>query len=380
MNLKFVASLALVSPLTACASLPSSGPTGKEIVRGALPTVSGPALDLVEVNDTVMPELGQTERTVALADLPPPPTDMVGPGDVLQIYIYEVGVSLFAGANAPASASASTSAMVSEPGAKSQALPPSRVNDNGDIYIPYVGRLHVMGRTVPEIQGLIRKALQGLSQHPQVLVTLNSSVTNSVILGGEVNHPGRLVLQTNNETLSDVIALAGGYRGKAKDLELRIVRRGKVIDLRLTDLTENPPLDVRAYPGDRLLLIDAPRSFSVLGASGRVNQVPFPRAEISLAEAISTAGGTDPNYGDPAAIFVFRYVTGENGETKPRIYHLNMQQPQSYFFSQKFMMKNGDILYFGNAAANRPSKMLQLISQLFSPVMTVVAAARAVQN
>lgn len=378
MTLKLVASLALVLPLSACASLPSSGPTGKEILRGALPTAPDPAIDLVEINAPQIAGMARVDQSAGLADLPPPPTDMVGPGDVLQIYIYEAGVSLFAGATGPASASAVTG--VSDSGVKSQALPPARVNDDGNIYIPYAGKLHVMGRTVTEIQSMIRHALQGLSQHPQVLVTLNTSITNSIILSGEVNHPGRLVLQTNNETLSDVIALAGGYRGNAKDLGLRIIRRGRVINMRLSDLTNDSPLDVRAYPGDRLMLIQDPRSFSVLGASGRVSQVLFPRPEISLAEAIASVGGTDPNYGDPAAIFVFRYVPNENGEKKPVIYHLNMMQTKAYFFAQNFKIRNDDVLYFGNAAANRPSKMLQLVSQLFSPIMTVVAAARAVQN
>ncbi|WP_268747212.1 hypothetical protein [Sphingobium sp. Ant17] len=32
-----------------------------------------------------------------------------------------------------------------------------------------------------------------------------------------------------------------------------------------------------------------------------------------MAEAVATAGGTNPNLGDPAAIFLFRYVRDESG-------------------------------------------------------------------
>jgi polysaccharide export outer membrane protein len=42
----------------------------------------------------------------------------------------------------------------------------------------------------------------------------------------------------------------------------------------LSDLNDNPSLDVRAYPGDRITLINNPRTFSVLGAPGRVEQIP----------------------------------------------------------------------------------------------------------
>jgi hypothetical protein len=37
-----------------------------------------------------------------LANLPPPPTDMAGPGDILNITIYEAGVALFSGGSAGA--------------------------------------------------------------------------------------------------------------------------------------------------------------------------------------------------------------------------------------------------------------------------------------
>ena len=43
-------------------------------------------------------------------------------------------------------------------------------------------------------------------------------------------------------------------------------------------------------------------------------------------------------------------------------------------------MRDKDVLYFGNAAANQPSKVIQLISQLFSPILTVTSAVQTVQN
>ena len=43
-------------------------------------------------------------------------------------------------------------------------------------------------------------------------------------------------------------------------------------------------------------------------------------------------------------------------------------------------MQDKDVLYFGNAAANQPSKAIQLISQLFSPLFTVTSAVSVIQN
>ncbi len=243
-----------------------------------------------------------------------------------------------------------------------------------------MGKLRVLGRTVDEVRKLIESRLSRLSQNPQVLVTMREVVTNSVIVSGEVARPGRLVLQTNYETLSDVVALSGGYRGNARELVLRVTRKGQVEDIRLSDLVENPSLDTRVYPGDRLLLISSPRSFSILGAAGRVEQVPFANANVSLVQAVASAGGVNPSSGDPAAIFVFRYVANENGELVPVVYHVNMMKAQSYFLAQRFMVRDKDVLYFGNAKSNQPGKLVQLISQLFSPILTITSAVQTVQN
>jgi polysaccharide export outer membrane protein len=374
MRSKFLILAALTTSVSACATLPSSGPTGAQVIKQT--ERSNGALNLVEVKSEAELPPKQPVTVMTLRDRPPPPTDMIGPGDVLEITIYEAGVSLF-GSTGPAGA-------VSAPGfdtsAKAHTLPPTRVNDDGDIRVPFVGRVRVLGKTIAEVQEEIRRSLKGMTQDPQVLISPRDFVTNSIIVSGEVARPGRLVLQTNRETLSDVVALAGGYRGRANDLALRITRGQERADLRLSDLTDDPNLDVRAYPGDRVAVLSDPRSFSVLGASGRVDQIAFTHGRMSLAEAIAASGGTNSSLGDPAAIFVFRYTEDGQGRKNAVVYHINMMQAGSYFLAQRFAILDHDVIYFGNARANQPSKMIQLISQLFSPILTVTSAVQTVQN
>jgi polysaccharide export outer membrane protein len=357
--------------LGACATLPSGGPTGSQLLKQA--ARSEGQIDVVEVADTTTVPAGEPPAAMALLDMAPPPTDMLGPGDVLDIAIYETGVSLFGDSSPSVTQTFDASAKV-------HTLPPSRVDDEGNIVIPYVGPLHVLGKTISEVQDQIRRSLRGLTQSPQVLVTPRDVITNSVIVSGEVAKPGRLLLRTNHETLSDVVALAGGYRGKASELALRVTRGQKTTELRMSELFDNPDLDVRAYPGDRFALVEDPRTFSILGASGRVEQRSFDRSAMTLAEAVASAGGVNPNTGDPAAIFVFRYVTDSSGQTRPVVYHVNMMRVGAYFLAQRFAMRDKDVLYFGNARANQPGKLVQLISQLFSPILTVTSAVQTVQN
>jgi polysaccharide biosynthesis/export protein len=385
MQIKNIAGLlALSSALTGCTTLPKSGPTGRQIANSIASAEAQAQLPIriAEVQAVAdLPPPPAATASAQLAEIAPPPTDLIGPGDILDITIYEAGVTLFSAGSANAGGGDLRSGQVPlNPGVQAQKLPSTRVDDDGNITIPYAGKLQVRGHTVSEVENKIRSSLRGLSQNPQIIVTQSQVITNSVIVGGEVARPGRLVLQTNRETLSDVVALAGGYRGSARDLMLRINRLGQNVDIYLNDLNDNPMLDSRVHPGDRLMLINNPRTFSVLGAPGIVGQIPFSRSRVSLAEAIAQSGGASPNAGDAAAIFVFRYVTDANGTETPFVYHINMMKPGAYFLAQRFAMRDKDLLYFANAAANQPAKMMQLVSQLFTPVTTALVAVQTVQN
>lgn len=372
--------LVLLSGVAGCASLPTSGPTGSQILKSAEAPEARLPISVVEIEDVASLPVDPAPPAGELQDLPPPPTDMVGPGDVLDITIYEAGVTLFGGSGSGSSVAAAAAAAGYDPSAKAEHLPASRVDDEGYIVIPFAGKIHVLGRTLGEVSSMVKKSLARYSQNPQVLIAFRETVTNSIMVGGDIARPGRLVLQTNHETLSDAIALAGGYRGEARDLTVRVLRNSRSSSYRVSDVMSGSARDVQVYPGDRITILPQPRTYTVLGASGKVDRLPFTTSAMTLVEAMGSAGGSSPYMGDPKAIFVFRYVKDEAGEDRPVVYHLNMMKAGSYFFAQRFEMQDHDVLYFGNASANQPGKLLQLISQLFSPIMTVTAAVQTVQN
>src|SRR5687767_2223651 len=85
--------------LGACSTLPVSGPTGREILHSARRTSTDPTAGLpfkvVEVTSGAELPLVTEVPQSTLVPAPPQPTDLIGPGDVLNITIYEAGVSLF---------------------------------------------------------------------------------------------------------------------------------------------------------------------------------------------------------------------------------------------------------------------------------------------
>lgn len=374
---KYAVLVTVMAGLSGCATLPSSGPTGNQIQKSARDfNVDGTGIKVVAVQDfAALPP--PPDRPPAFSpDFVAPPSDMIGPGDVLEISIYESGVTLFGGSAARVAANASSL----EPTVKVERLQGISVDDDGDIRLPFIGRVKAAGITASDLGTKIRNAYRGMSENPQVLVAIRESIANSVIVGGEVLKPGRVVLETNTELLSDVVAIAGGYRGETKDMAVRVQRAGMNTEFRMGDVLSGPAEDVRIYPGDRISVVRAPRTFAVMGAPGRVEQIAFGTASVSLAEALATAGGANQAIGDPAAVFVFRFVRNADNVEEPIVYHFNMNKAGSYFFAQRFAMRDKDVLYVGNAQANQPSKLVQIISQLFAPIVTVGSLANTVGN
>ena len=128
--------------LASCASLPSSGPTGVEIRQAA--AKGHYPFALVEVDTPSMLPPAPDVPSSALATMPPRPTDLIGPGDVLNITVYEAGVSLFGTALRTAAAAGTTGIDVSS---SAERLPAVRVDDYGYIKVPFVGRLRASGHT-----------------------------------------------------------------------------------------------------------------------------------------------------------------------------------------------------------------------------------------
>jgi len=370
---------ALSLALAGCASLPISGPTGHEIVKEQRDPKTGLHYQLVEVGDFADLPAIPAPASPAIDDAPTAPTDLIGPGDVLNISLYETGVTLFAASGSGAALAASAGTGGVDSAAHVTNLVPMRVDDQGLITVPFVGKVRAAGLTTAQLQASIRSSLRGMSQNPQVAVTIEQSLTNSVIVGGEIVKSGRLTLQTNRETVADVVALAGGYRGETKDLLLRVNRDGHVQDFRLADMMSGRVRSMLARPGDRIDVIRQPLSFSVMGAASKVEQIPFAAPTMTLAEAVALAGGANPNLGDAKAIFVFRLEAGPDGKPLPMVYHLNMMNPGTLFLAQRFPMQDKDVLYVGNAGFNQPSKLIQVISQLFSPVVAATAGVNAVR-
>ncbi|BBD03672.1 polysaccharide biosynthesis/export protein (plasmid) [Sphingobium sp. YG1] len=203
------------------------------------------------------------------------------------------------------------------------------------------------------------------------------------------------------ERLLDVVAERGGINRAvqtgsstatgtgAQDVIVRFTRRGRVAEQALDSIVAGSADDLLLLGGDRIELIRQPRTFTVFGALDRISQIPFESRTLTLAEALARAGGPNDGRADPRSVFVFRLApdinqsadaeqsgAGQTAVAVPLAYRIDMMQAQNYFLAQRFVMRDKDLIYIGNASANQPLKLVQALGQLFSPVIAVQNATR----
>jgi len=370
--------------LSGCATLPSSGPTGSQVMKGATAPDAALKFEVVDLDGAAFQKLVRVQpagRSIGqLATLARDGrVDRIAPGDALQINIYEVGMTLFGSSAQASGAGIGSPAMLSDPDGtvRSQPVNVVSVASDGTIRLPYVGRLLVAGSTPYDVQRMIEQALHGKSQSPQAMVTVVNSPGNSVYLLGDVTRTGRMPLTAARERLLDAVATAGGSKVSNADTVIRITRGGESAEMRLGDVRPGSSDDLTLLPGDRIELVIEPRSFSAFGATPKVSQVAFESSSVSLAEGLARIGGPNDAQADAKSVFLFRYDAAAIAAGEPPvIYRLNLMKPESYIIAQNFPMRDKDLIYIANSASNPVSKFVGILNQLFAPLLT----ARVITN
>lgn len=369
----------LAFALSGCASLPSSGPTKNQVITAERQAANDIGFKIIDLTAKDIPTVNQPV-TLDLSTLRALErvgrVDLVGPGDGLSISIFEVGTTLFGSGSTGIGATEGNQANSLDPSAKVKALPSVIVNQSGQIKLPYVGVLTVAGKTTGQIARMIERGLMGKSQMPQVLVEISNNVTNTVLVSGAVSKPGRQPLTLGRERLLDAIATAGGTgtQDGPQSTLVRFTRNGRTADVYLEAIDSGSAADLVLLPGDRIDLLRRPRTYSVFGAVDRVQQFSFESRNVTLDEAIARAGGPSDTRADPSAVFVFR-SEGVEGAA-PTIYRLDMSKPSSFFLAKRFEMRDKDVIYIANARFTQTRKLVEVVSTLFTPVLTARALSQ----
>lgn len=100
---------------------------------------------------------------------------------------------------------------------------PVRIDGEGNVQVPLVGRVHVAGLTAQQAEQELNKALKTYIRDPQVVVNVSEVRSQPVSVLGAVNTPGVHQVQ-GHKTLLEMVASAGGIRPDA-GYSVRITRQ-----------------------------------------------------------------------------------------------------------------------------------------------------------
>jgi len=171
-----------------------------------------------------------------------------------------------------------------------------RVDEQGDIFLPVLGTLHVADETVTEARGQIRRKLldDRILKDPQVDLSIQEYTAPQVTIIGEVASPGKYSLLIPH-SLVDVLALAGGTTITAGN-EVLITHSNAGVDPVLVHYSKatNPDTvrDTIVKPGDTVQVKRAGIVY-VLGAVNRPGGfVMQEEGTLNVLQAISLASGT----------------------------------------------------------------------------------------
>ncbi len=207
----------------------------------------------------------------------------VGPGDVLSVWCL---------------------------GAEEISEKPLRVDTDGFLDAPLIGRMDIKGRTLEEVRELLAERLKVYVKNVSLTVTVVEFRSQPVSVLGQFNTPGTLQLQ-GEKNLLEVISMAGGLKPEAGHI-LKVLRRKDEgpFPLRASAISEEaqhytaeisvrelievrePALNIRIRPHD---VISVPKAelFYVMGEVRKPGGfVLGDRDQISIIEAVSLAEGT----------------------------------------------------------------------------------------
>jgi polysaccharide export outer membrane protein len=159
------------------------------------------------------------------------------------------------------------------------------IQPDGFVTLKAVGDLKVMGQTVPELTQTLRTAYGKILNDPLVVVVLKDFEKPYFIADGQVGHPGKYDMR-GVVTLTEAVAIAGGFTEAAKHSQVLLFRRvddqwlsAKIFNVkamrRKGDLHEDPTLK----PGDMLVvpknMLSKIKPFIPNAGLGAYTQVPF---------------------------------------------------------------------------------------------------------
>ncbi len=246
------------------------------------------------------------------------------------------------------------------------------VGDDGDLYYPYVGNIHVAGKTVSEARTLLTNELSKYFKKVKLDIRVLSFQSHRAAVVGEVKTPGIQAMTETPMTVAEAISRAGGVSEDADMSNVALARDGKLYKIDVQALYEkgSSTQNLLLKDGDVLNIPDRKdNKVMMMGEVGKQQALQINKGKLSLSQALAEAYGVDFNSSRPGEIYVIR-----PGDMNPEIFQLNAESPDALILADQFNLQAHDTVFVGTAGVTQWSRVLnQILPSSFTSVMSRAA-------
>ena len=240
------------------------------------------------------------------------------------------------------------------------------VAEDGTIFYPFIGQVKVAGMTVAEIRRMLTNRLSVQIRNPQLDVRVAAFRSQRAYVVGAVAAPGVQPITDVALTTVEAISRAGDVTEASDMTNVTLTRNGVTYDLDLLSVYEYGDVsqNVVLRHGDILSIPDRNlQKVFVLGAVAAPATQVMHKGRLTLAEALSDAGGLNEEQANASAVYVIRGTSDD-----PQIFRLNAKSPGALILADQFRLAARDIVYVETSgeirAANRLDRLLSLTRML----------------
>lgn len=247
------------------------------------------------------------------------------------------------------------------------------IDQAGDMYLPYLGRIPAAGHSLASLRELISLRLRGLIISFDVELRLTDRKGKFVVVQGDVAKPGTYPIEQSTRRLSGLLSLAAPNAQQPELLAVTHVRDGQAHSVRLADIYLDPLQDIALYPEDKIIAATVNEHAVVLGAAGVQGRVALSTRNYSVIDALGEAHGLNDATAYPKGVYVLRRTPADDAGSMTTLYHFDLTRPDQLASAGLFRISDGDLLYISDAPYTKVQKVMSVFGGVVSGAGNAVA-------
>jgi polysaccharide export outer membrane protein len=236
-----------------------------------------------------------------------------------------------------------------------------KVDSNGEIEFPYLGRYNVSGFTTRDAKDLLSTALSDLYVDPEIFLSVTEFRSNKAFISGEFGlSEGAASIQTKMLNLDDVpltviqaldkVGVSFSESSPNPFLILNRDQKNHIVDLGFITNNANPNIFVK--DNDYLYLPSSESQKIYITGAVASDQILNYHSTMTLSEALLKSD-LDKVSANLEEIYILRVNQTVNNKLRGSAYRLNFKSPTSLMLADKFYLLDKDIIFVSTYKLSR---------------------------